>query len=279
MIHDHPRPCTALVLSGGCLRGLAHIGVLKALQAAGVRPDLVVGTSVGAVVGALYAAGCAPATIERAAHGVKLARLKRWACSRHGLWRLDGLRSLLHSELPRHRIENFPVRFAAVATDAVSGQAVVFTRGDASEAAAASAAMPGFFVPPVVEGRRCVDGCLVSPLPVRIARSLGATRVIAVDTLCDPTPMRRPGLLDRMLGPARLMMRALAATEADEADALIAPDLGTIDVSAPEHRQAAIDAGERAAERYLSPLRYGFINACGTCARRAITISATIESR
>jgi NTE family protein len=246
---------TALVLSGGCLRGLAQIGVLKALHAAGVRPGLVVGTSVGAVVGALYAAGCSREEIERAALGVDIARLKTWAFSRHGLWRLDGLQSLLRRQLPQRRIEDFPVRFAAVATDTGSGQAVVFTRGDASEAVAASAAMPGFFVPPVVEGRRCVDGCLVSPLPVRIARALGATRVIAVDTLCDPTPLRRPVLLDRMLAPARLMMRALAATEADEADALIAPELGTIDVSAPEHRQAAIDAGERAAERYLSPLR------------------------
>jgi NTE family protein len=244
-----------LVLSGGCLRGLAHIGVLKALHAAGVTPDLVVGTSVGAVVGALYAAGCTPAAIERAALRVEVARLKAWAYSRHGLWKLDGLRQLLREQLPQRRIEDFPIRFAAVATDAGSGEAAVFTRGDAGEAVAASAAMPGFFVAPVVDGRPCVDGCLVSPLPVRIARRLGATRVIAVDTLCDPRQVAKPGLLDLLLGPPRVLMRALAAQEAAEADTLITPDLGGVEVSAPQHRQAAIDAGERAAERLLAARR------------------------
>lgn len=254
MTQGSPKPCTALVLSGGCLRGLAHIGVLKALQAAGVRPDLVVGTSVGAVVGALYAAGCAPGSIEHAALGLEVARLKTWAFSRHGLWKLDGLQDLLRRQLPQRCIEDFPIRFAAVATDAGSGQAVAFTRGDAGDAVAASAAMPGFFVPPRVDGRRCVDGCLASPLPVRVARALGATRVIAVDTLCDPRQVHRPGLLDLLLGPARLMMRALAAQEAAEADTLIRPDLGAVEVSAPRHRQAAIAAGEHAAGRALRTL-------------------------
>lgn len=250
-----PQPCTALVLSGGCLRGLAHIGVLKALHAGGVRPDLVVGTSAGAVVGALYAAGCAPDSIERAALALEVARLKSWAFSRHGLWKLDGLQALLRRHLPQHRIEDFPIRFAAVATEAGSGQAVAFTHGEASDAVAASAAMPGFFVAPVVDGRRCIDGCLASPLPVRLARALGATRVIAVDTLCDPRQVHRPGLLDLLLGPARLMMRSLAAQEAAEADALIAPALESVDVSAPARRQAVIQAGEHAAARYLARRR------------------------
>src|SRR5262252_7745959 len=99
---------TAIVLSGGCLRGCAQIGVLKALTAAGVRPDLVVGASVGAVVGALYAAGLSPADLERAAHDCTVARFKRWARSRHGMWSGAGVAEWLRDLLPVQRIEDFP---------------------------------------------------------------------------------------------------------------------------------------------------------------------------
>ena len=254
-MQSHSDRCvTALVLSGGCLRGMAQIGVLKALAAAGIRPDLVVGTSVGAVIGALYAAGRTPAEIERAACGLVVARLKRWAFSRRGLWTLDGLQALLREHLPATRIEDFPTRFAALATDVLTGRATTFTAGDASTAVIASAAMPGFFVAPVVDGRRCADGCLVSPLPVRAARALGARRVIAVNTLCDPGSEAGSGLLDTMLRSSRLMVQALAAHEAADADVLITPDLGAIDTTSTRSRQAMIDAGERAARVALGSL-------------------------
>ncbi len=242
---------TALVLSGGCLRGMAQIGVLKALGDAGIRPDLVVGTSVGAVIGALYAAGRTPADLERAAGALVVSRLKRWAFSRRGLWTLDGVRSLLHEHLPLERIEDFPTRFAALATDVQTGRATTFTRGDASDAVIASAAMPGFFVAPLLGGRRYADGCLVSPLPVHAARALGAQRVIAVNTLCDPGRERGAGLLDAVLRPSRLMMQALAAHEEADADLLITPALEAIDCASARSRQAMIDEGERAAHAAL----------------------------
>lgn len=245
------RPHTALVLSGGCLRGVAQIGVLKALAAAGIRPDLVVGTSVGAVVGALYAAGRTPADIERAAHELVVARLKCWSFSRHGLWTLKGVQALVRQHLPCQRIEDFPIRFAALATDVLTGRAATFTAGDASGVVVASAAMPGFFVPAVVAGRRYADGCLVSPLPVRAARALGAQRVIAVNTLCDPGREHAAGLLDAVLRSSRLMVQALAAHEAADADVVIAPDLAAFDTAAPRSRQAMIDEGERAARAAL----------------------------
>lgn len=244
-------PCTALVLSGGCLRGMAQIGVLKALSAAGIRPDLVVGTSVGAVMGALFAAGCTPADIERAALDLAVARLKRWAFSRHGLWTLGGLQALVREHLPCQRIEDFPIRFAALAADVQTGRTATFTAGDASGAVVASAAMPGFFVPAVVAGRCFADGCLVSPLPVRAARALGAQRIIAVNTLCDPGREPAAGMLDAVLRSTRLMVQALAAHEATEADVLITPDLANLDTSARRSRPALIEAGERAARTAL----------------------------
>jgi NTE family protein len=248
-------PTTALVLSGGCLRGFAQIGVLKALVAAGIHCDLVVGASVGAVVGALYAAGLTPAQIEQAAHALVVARLKRWALSRQGLWSGAGLQELLRQLLPRQRIEDFPRRFAAVATDLASGRAAVFDRGDASQCVVASAAMPGFFVPPLVDGRRCADACLVSPLPVQVARALGAQRVIAVNTLFDPGAGRGTGLLSALLQAPRTMAFALATQEAAGADLLIAPTLPPTCDGAPAQRQALIDAGERCALEALATLR------------------------
>ena len=243
---------TALVLSGGCLRGCAQIGVLKALAAAGVHIDLVVGSSVGAVIGALYAAGCTPAQIEHAAHTLVVGQLKRWALSSRGLWDVSGLEALVQRHLPHERIGAFPIRFAAVATDVASGSALAITAGDAGRAIAASAAMPGFFVPAMLDGRACADGCLTSPLPVRIARALGARRVIAVNTLFDPTRAPPGGLLDRLLHPSRLMVQALAAHEAADADVLITPDLSGLDPNNARDRQALIDAGERAARAALS---------------------------
>jgi NTE family protein len=242
---------TALVLSGGCLRGFAQIGVLKALVSAGIRIDLVVGSSVGAVVGALFAAGCTPAEIERAAHEVVVARLKRWAFSRHGLWEGSGVEALMRRHLPCRRIEDFPMRFAAVATDVATGRLAVFTAGDAGRAVVASAAMPGFFLPAVVAGRSCVDGCLVSPLPVMVARSMGAQRVIAVNTL-HPGGGLAGGVLDVLMRSSRLMVHALAAHESGAADVVIAPELGVCGGASAGERQRLIDAGERCAREKLA---------------------------
>lgn len=245
---------TALVLSGGCLHGLAQIGVLKALAAAGIRPDLVVGCSVGAVIGALYAAGRTPAEIERAALEVVIAQLKCWALSWRGLWHASGVEALMRRQLPCHRIEAFPIRFTAVATDAATGAPAVLAEGDASHAVTASAAMPGFFVPARFAGRRYRDGCLVSPLPVRIARALGAERVIAVNTLVDPARERAGGLLATLLYSPRLMMRRLAEHEAAGADLVIAPVLPARAPASARERQALIDAGEREGDRALRGL-------------------------
>ena len=245
------KPHTALVLSGGCLRGYAQIGVLKALTAAGIQIDLVVGSSVGAVVGALFAAGRAPAEIEGVSLALVVGQLKRWTLSPHGLWNGSGIEALVRRHLPHERIGAFPIRFAAVATDVATGRAVAITAGDAGRAVAASACMPGFFVPAILGGRTCADGCLVSPLPVRIARALGARRVIAVNTLFDPVHAPRGGVLDMLLRPSRLMMQALAAHEAAEADVVITPDLTGLDTNRPCHRQALIDAGQRDAQASL----------------------------
>lgn len=244
-------PRLAIVLSGGCLRGLAHVGVLKALAGAGIRPDLVVGSSAGAVVGGLYAAGCPVEEIERAARELIVARLKCWALSRHGLWNTAGLRALIRQYLRCERIEAFPIAFAAVATNLATGRAAVFSAGDAADAIVASAAMPRFFVAPCVAGVRYADGCLSSPLPVGAARALGARQVIAVNALYDPGAGRAAGCLGALLQPLRQMMHALAAHEAAGADLVIAPRLPPEIGTTVAQRQQVIDLGESAARAAL----------------------------
>lgn len=248
------RGADALVLSGGCLRGMAQIGVLKALASAGIRPRLVVGTSVGAIVGGLFAAGLTPAEIEHAAVSLDVARLKRWTLSRLGVWSTLGMRTLLRQLLPCERIEAMPTRFAAVATDLMAGSPVVLASGDPVDAIVASAAMPGFFVPPRIGGRTYVDGCLVSPLPVGIARALGAERVIAVSTLFDPRGQRATGCLGALMHCPRLLMYALAEQEAAGADLVIAPRLPPEPGVTRSEFQALIDQGEREAAAVLRGL-------------------------
>ena len=173
----------AVALGGGVARGWAHIGVMKALKKAGIEPDIVVGTSIGAVVGGCYAAG-------------KLDELEDFACSltrRKVFGFLDfnmagsGLISgnRLCDEFDRHlenvRIEDMQRRYVAVATELGTGHEVWLTRGRLVDAMRASYALPGIFRPVNISGRWLVDGALVNPVPVAAARALGARTVIAVN--------------------------------------------------------------------------------------------------
>ena len=182
-----------LALGSGAARGAAHLGVLRALEEQGVRVEVVAGTSIGAIVGAAYACGHWKAMAKAA---VALSRsdvlpfLTDIRFRGGGL--LDGGKVVRYLEqfMDRTPIEDLPVRYAAVATDLASGEAVVFTRGALMEAVRASMAIPGVFRPVVSGDRILVDGALADPVPVRIARELGADTVIAVDLNHDPMGSR-----------------------------------------------------------------------------------------
>lgn len=182
----------ALVLSGGGARGFAHLGVLRVLEREGWRPDLVVGTSAGAIVGAMYASGLSVAEIETAAATLDWSVLfgvdpVRALLSGIGLGIVRGER--LEKFLRRHLgvpIERFPIRFAAVAADMERGEVVTLNQGDAARAVLASCAVPGLYTPVNARGLLLADGQVVSPLPVQTARSLGAVRVLAVDVVYPP---------------------------------------------------------------------------------------------
>jgi NTE family protein len=181
------RPTIGLALGGGAARGFAHIGVMRALTAHGIVPDVIVGTSIGAVVGGCYAAR-------------QLDTLESWARSLtvrgvignldinltgSGLIRGNHLARRLEEALPDIRIDDLPLRFAAIATEFNTGHEIWLTRGRLSDALRASYALPGIFPPVMIGQRWLVDGALVNPVPVSAARALGARLVIAVNLNSD----------------------------------------------------------------------------------------------
>ncbi|WFF38504.1 patatin-like phospholipase family protein [Moraxella nasibovis] len=184
-------PTLALVLGGGGTRGYAHIGAIKALEEHGIRPNLVVGTSAGAMVGAIYASGKRIQDIEHAALTLNDTDLLTLAPSKQGLIDGTAIRRFVNDQVKHQTIEKFPTRFAAVATDAHAKTAVTIRQGDAGLAVQASSSLPNLFIAPRIPehgGKKYTDGGQVALLPSAIAKSLGADMVIAVDVMATPTP-------------------------------------------------------------------------------------------
>jgi NTE family protein len=181
------RPTIGLALGGGAARGFAHIGVMRALAAHGIVPDVIVGTSIGAVVGGCYAARELD-SLEAWALGLNVRNVLSYldiSLSGAGLIRGGHLAKRLAEVLKDSRIDALPIRFAAIATEFNTGHEIWLTRGRLAEAVRASYALPGIFPPVLIGGRWLVDGALVNPVPVSAARALGARLVIAVNVNSD----------------------------------------------------------------------------------------------
>jgi NTE family protein len=200
------RPLVAIALGGGGARGFAHVGVIKALEAAGVVPDIVTGSSSGAIVAALYAGGHSGVELERLALEVQQTALVDFSLFGKGWVRGEALQAFVNSAVGNRPIELLAKPFAVVATDGRTGRMVVFNRGETGLAVRASSSVPDLFVPPVIDGVEYLDGGLTNPVPVRIARAMGADFVIAVDL----TRYARS--------------RELAAADLSDADVVIRPD-------------------------------------------------------
>ncbi len=181
------RPTIGLALGGGAARGFAHIGVVRTLAAHGIVPDVIVGTSIGAVVGGCYAARQMDG-LEEWARSLNVRSVLSYldiSLSGSGLIRGNHLAKQLEEALTDHRIDDLPIRFAAIATEFNTGHEIWLTRGRLAEALRASYALPGIFPPVLIGGRWLVDGALVNPVPVSAARALGARMVIAVNLNSD----------------------------------------------------------------------------------------------
>jgi len=244
---DSVHPVVALVLGGGGLRGFAHVGVLRALEELRVRPDLIVGTSAGAVVGAAYASGLSAEQVRGAALDVRIASLVDLTMSTHGLIRGQHLARWINDLTGGIPIERFPTRFAAVATDLESGRAVLLDAGSPGRVVQASAAVPGINVPVPYADGHLIDGGASSLIPVTIARAMGADIVIAVDIYCASSRPEGTGSATVIRNVMHLQSCRLAALEVEGADLIITPHLATQKVSSMQTKEAAMRAGYDAA--------------------------------
>lgn len=250
-------PRIGLALGGGAARGFAHVGVIQVLEEAGIRPALVVGTSAGSLVAALYASGKTGAQLQQVAETMEEASFADWMLPvfSRGMLRGEAFARYVSTQVNGRTIETMPMPLGIVATDLNTGQGVLFQRGDTASAVRASSAVPALFQPVKISGREYVDGGLVSPVPVRYARQMGAELVVAVDISSPPEGNTAGDTLQVLLQTFSIMSKSINALELRDADLVVRPTLvgvGSADFSA---RRLAIDAGRRTMLQLLPQLR------------------------
>ncbi len=251
-----PRPPRiGLALGGGAARGFAHIGVIQVLEAAGIRPDLVVGTSAGSLVAALYAAGKNGAELETLALTMDEGAITDWAFPSRGVIRGEALARYVREHTGGRSIEQMARPLGIVATDLDSGTAMLFQRGDTGTAVRASSSVPAVFQPVSIGGREYVDGGLVSPVPVRSARQMGAELVLAVDISSPPEGKATGGTLDLLLQTFAIMGKSINHFELRGADVVIRPPLLGVSSADFTSRVRAIRSGREAASAALPELQ------------------------
>lgn len=251
-----PKPIKlALVLGGGAARGFAHIGVIKALEAQGIVPDIVVGTSAGSVVAALYASGMSGFQLQGLALQMETGMLEDWALPNRGVLKGEALQDFVNRQVRNLPIERMPRPLGVVATDLQSGEKVLFRRGNTGMAVRASSAVPGVFQPVEINGRDYVDGGLTSPVPAASARAMGADFVIAVDISNVARREKLSGTLDVLLQTFAIMGHAISRHELADADIVIRPQTAAVSSTDFEGRHLAILEGEKAAAAVMPELK------------------------
>lgn len=253
------RPSIGLALSGGAARGLAHVGVLKALSEHDIPVDFLAGTSAGALVAGTYASGMSITEIESIARSLRWRDVGRMTMSRMGVQSNERLEQYLRSRLPVTRFEEFPIPFAAVATDLKSGRGVILQgEGDVPFAIRASCAIPGWYVPVTDEhGRQLVDGGLVANIPSDVARSMGADVVIAVDVNAEGATFLGPSLsiISVVLQSMMLVQRTASLYQSAVADLVIKPKIGHIRWDEMRRADELISAGYEAGNESIPEIQ------------------------
>ncbi len=251
-----PRPPRiGLALGGGAARGFAHIGVIQVLEESGIRPQLVVGTSAGSMVAALYAAGMSGAELGMLAVGMDESALTDWSFPGRGVIRGEALARYVREQTGGRTIEQMKLPLGIVATDLDSGQPILFQRGDPGTAVRASSAVPAVFQPVKIGEREYVDGGLVSPVPVRFARQMGAELVVAVDISSPPEGQATGDAMRMLLQTFAIMGKSINVFELRDADVVLRPRLNGVGGADFSARQRAILAGREAALAGLGDLR------------------------
>ena len=242
----------AWVLSSGGPRGFVHVGVLKALHELGLKPDLLVGSSVGALVGALYCAGMPMAQMTSLALNASVISLFRLNIMGPGWINVGGVADLVNDAAAGKRLQHFPTPFAAVALDRNSNTLTAFNWGNPGLAVQAACSIEGQLAPVRIHGNSYIDADLVSPLPVRLAKSLGAQRVLAIDASAYEKQAPPDAESYR---ESDLRKRVLTEADARHADLVLHPEFGYWSGASREYRERTMNAGYRQTMLQAQPLR------------------------
>jgi NTE family protein len=252
-------PRIALVLGGGAARGFAHIGVIRVLEQERIPVDLVVGTSVGSLIGALYASEKSSFDLEWTAFQLQQDDLFDFrllnTVTGMGYARGDRLEAFVREKVKHDAIEKLKVPFAAVATDLNWGQRVVMDRGSVARAVRASSAIPGIFEPVSHMGKLLVDGGVIDNIPIDVAREKGAEVVIAVDISEDVGNTKITNLLDVILQSTNIMFAENVAHRKQGADVLVQPDVRGIGMLDFTQKKRAMQSGMDATRAAMPRIR------------------------
>ena len=251
-----PQAVIGLALGGGASKGFAHIGVIKVLEENNIPVKIVTGTSAGALVGSLYASGMNAPRLQREAENLQRADLVDLTLSTSGFIRGEKLQNYINRKVGNRPMQQFPIKFAAVATDFESGKPVVFNVGNAGQAVRASASIPNVFQPVVIGNRKYVDGGLSQPVPVSAAKKLGANFIIAVDISARPAKNVSQGMFSYLDQTFNVMSQTALRQELGQANVVIKPqvlELGS--VGGFDQKQRAIQLGEQAARAALPEIK------------------------
>ncbi|MCR5882749.1 patatin-like phospholipase family protein [Rhizobacter sp. J219] len=248
-------PRVGLALGGGAARGFAHIGVIQVLEENGIKVDYVTGTSAGSLVAALYASGRNGSALAAMADQMDESAFADWAFPGRGLIRGEALARYVRENTGGRTIEQMVLPLGIVATDLDTGQAILFQRGDAGTAVRASSSVPAVFTPVKIGTREYVDGGLVSPVPVRFAKQMGAELVIAVDISAIPDGAPTGDPMRMLLQTFAIMGKSINSFELREADVVLRPKLAGVSSADFSNRKRSIQAGRDAMTAALPELR------------------------
>jgi NTE family protein len=250
------KPKIALVLGGGAAKGFAHIGVIKMLEAQGIIPDIVVGTSAGSVVGSLYAAGYSGFQLQEIAFSLDEARVRDISFASNGLIKGEKLQDYINQLVKGRPIEKLNKPFGAVATNLATGELIVFQRGNTGQAVRASSSIPGVFQPTLISGHRYVDGGVVSPVPVEAAKKMGADFIIAVDISAKAGGAKPTGAIGIIHQSVTIMGQKIGAAELAIADIVLRPRIAKIGATDFDQRHMAILEGEKVTLHMMPEIKH-----------------------
>lgn len=236
----------ALVLGAGASKGFAHVGVLKILESSKVPIHMIVGTSVGSFVGSLYAYGYDAYGLQKIALGMERSDVGELTIPDNGFLKGEKLRDYINAKTKSTPMDKFKIPFYAVATNIKTGESVVFNSGNAGMAVQASCSIPGVFQPARFSGASYVDGGVVKPLAVDVARTYGADVVIAVDISSGIDSVVPTSTIETIMKSIQIMYSKISQVPISQADVVIKPNVGFVGSADFNKRNEAIMEGEKA---------------------------------